>query len=139
MSGYKTTSVVYSRPELAASAGRSPTKAPTRTGPSSKHKITAHSLNRIRARLGFDKDDLILNALLSGADYAPTGLPGLGSVKTIAIVSHGFGTQLLRGLHELRYRSDEERAGFLGEWRKAVARVLQRDVEGMTGEDGEGV
>lgn len=95
--------------------------------------MTTYSLTKIRNRLGFGQDDLLLVALLSGADYEPTGLPGLGVIHTIALVSHGFATQLLSGLHELRHRSDEERAAFLGEWREAVAQVLERDVEGMMG------
>lgn len=132
LSGYKTPSPPTQAPSL--SSPQSPLAPQPRATPApSRHAVTSYSLSKIRSRLGFEHDALVLIALGAGADYAPSGLPGLGVQHAVTLVSFGFPTQLLHGLHALRHRSTQEKTAFLAEWREAVATTLERDEEGLQG------
>ncbi|GAA5915215.1 hypothetical protein JCM8208_007713 [Rhodotorula glutinis] len=94
--------------------------------------VVTYSSADVAALAGLDRDQLILVALLSGADYDTQGLERVGIMISVALAKGGFATELLDGVRRLRTSpGPDDLEDFLAEWRTSVADELRTNRRGL--------
>ncbi|GAA5841574.1 hypothetical protein JCM9279_000695 [Rhodotorula babjevae] len=94
--------------------------------------LVTYSSADVAALAGLDRDQLILVALMSGADYDTQGLERVGVTISVALAKGGFATELLDGVRRLRTSpgpNDLEHC--LADWRASVADELRTNSRGL--------
>jgi len=94
--------------------------------------LVSYSSADVAALAGLDRDQLILVALLSGADYDTQGLERVGVTISVALAKGGFATELLDGIRRLRASpGPDDLDHFIDEWRSSVADELRTNRRGL--------
>ncbi|BGP45397.1 hypothetical protein JCM10450v2_001215 [Rhodotorula kratochvilovae] len=108
--------------------------------PDSDVALVSYSSADVASLAGLDRDQLILVALMSGADYDTAGIERVGVTISVALAKGGFAADLLDGIRRLRASpgpgdfptsSAQSLERFLGEWRASVAAELRTNSRGL--------
>ncbi|GAA6056175.1 hypothetical protein JCM3770_004244 [Rhodotorula araucariae] len=108
--------------------------------PDSDVALVSYSSADVASLAGLDRDQLILVALMSGADYDTAGIERVGVTISVALAKGGFAVDLLDGIRRLRASpgsgdfpasSAQSLERFLAEWRAAVAAELRTNSRGL--------